>query len=267
MDACFDGAGLAPPPRHAILGIVGLSLPQAMAQLLPDADDAFHLRLADDYKLAFQGMRGSGGLVDEPLFEGILEALEALDADGWLLGVATGKSDRGLGLVLAHHGIAQRFVTLQTADRHPSKPHPAMIEAAMAEAGAAPETTVMIGDTSYDMAMAVAAGAHPLGVAWGYHPPELLARQRRGAGAGPPQGNRRRDGDDDCDRSRPQPFLPDGHQPRARRGACPVRAGADAEYPRADRDDRGCHPDSAPVLLAIAFLPRALARRWRTPPE
>jgi phosphoglycolate phosphatase len=174
MDACFDGAGLPPPPRHAVLGIVGLSLPQAMAQLLPDADEAFHLRLADDYKLAFQGMRGSGGLVDEPLYEGILEALEALDTDGWLLGVATGKSDRGLGLILAHHGIAQRFVSLQTADRHPSKPHPAMIEAAMAEAGAAPETTVMIGDTSYDMAMAVAAAAHPLGVAWGYHPPELL---------------------------------------------------------------------------------------------
>jgi phosphoglycolate phosphatase len=174
MDACFDGAGLVPPPRHATLNVVGLSLPQAMAQLLPDADDAMHLRLADSYKLAFQGMRGSGGLADEPLYDGILGALEALDAAGWLLGVATGKSDRGLGLVLAHHGIAARFVTLQTADRHPSKPHPAMIEAAMAEAGASPETTVMIGDTSYDMAMAVAAGAHPLGVAWGYHPPELL---------------------------------------------------------------------------------------------
>jgi phosphoglycolate phosphatase len=174
MDACFDGAGLSPPPRHATLSVVGLSLPQAMAQLLPDADDAFHLKLADEYKRAFQGMRGRGGLVDEPLYEGIAEALTVLEDDGWLLGVATGKSDRGLNLVLAHHGLSGRFVTLQTADRHPSKPHPAMIGAAIAEAGAAPETTVMIGDTSYDMAMAVAAGAHPLGVAWGYHPPELL---------------------------------------------------------------------------------------------
>lgn len=174
MNACFDGAGLPPPPRHATLSVVGLSLPQAMAQLLPDADGAFHLKLADEYKLAFQGMRGRGGLVDEPLYEGIAEALTVLEDDGWLLGVATGKSDRGLNLLLAHHGLAGRFVTLQTADRHPSKPHPAMIEAAIAEAGAAPETTVMIGDTSYDMAMAVAAGAHPLGVAWGYHPPELL---------------------------------------------------------------------------------------------
>jgi phosphoglycolate phosphatase len=68
-----------------------------------------------------------------------------------------------------HHGLRHRFVTLQTADRHPSKPHPSMIETAMAEAGASPETTAMIGDTSFDMAMARAAGAHAIGVAWGYH--------------------------------------------------------------------------------------------------
>ena len=95
--------------------------------------------------------------------------LDALAADGWQLGVATGKSDRGLALLLAHHGLADRFVTLQTADRHPSKPHPAMLEAAMAEAGAHPHMTVMIGDTSYDMAMARAAGVRAIGVTWGYH--------------------------------------------------------------------------------------------------
>ena len=90
--------------------------------------------------------------------------------------MATGKSDRGLSLCLDHHGLSRRFVTLQTADRHPSKPHPSMIELAMAEAGAVPETTLMIGDTSYDMAMARAAGVTAIGVAWGYHQPqELLA--------------------------------------------------------------------------------------------
>ncbi len=99
-----------------------------------------------------------------------------MEAEGWLLGVATGKSDRGLRLVLEHHGLAHHFVTLQTADRHPSKPHPAMIEAAMAEAGAAPRDTVMIGDTSFDMAMAHHAGVRAIGVAWGYHEPaELFA--------------------------------------------------------------------------------------------
>jgi phosphoglycolate phosphatase len=95
--------------------------------------------------------------------------LEELEASGWLLGIATGKSDRGLRHVLETHGLADRFVTLQTADRHPSKPHPAMVELAISEAGAAPETTVMIGDTSFDMIMAVNAGVRPVGVDWGYH--------------------------------------------------------------------------------------------------
>jgi phosphoglycolate phosphatase len=109
------------------------------------------------------------------VFDGIVEAIDRLAADGWLLGVATGKSDRGLGLLLAHHGLADRFVTLQTADRHPSKPDPSMLLAAMAEAGAEPHMTAMIGDTSFDMAMARAAGTTAVGVAWGYHAPDELA--------------------------------------------------------------------------------------------
>lgn len=110
----------------------------------------------------------------EPLYDGMMDVLDTLAADGWVLGIATVKSDRGLAQILAHHGIARRFVTLQTADRHPSKPDPSMIETAMADAGAIPATTVMIGDTSYDMMMARAAGARALGVAWGYHPTATL---------------------------------------------------------------------------------------------
>ena len=143
--------------------------------MLPDAEPDVHVALAEDYKRAFQRLRGDG-LVEEPLYDGVAELIDALEADGWLLGVATGKSDRGLALCLEHHGLAGRFVTLQTADRHPSKPHPSMIEPAMAEAGAAPETTLMIGDTSYDMAMARAAGVTAIGVAWGYHDAEELTR-------------------------------------------------------------------------------------------
>lgn len=168
-ERAFDGAGLVPPPRAAIRRIVGLSLVEAMQVLLPEADEALHRSLATDYKNAFHAMRGSGELADEPLFDGIADVLAALAEDGWVLGVATGKSDRGLAHILAAHGIADRFVTLQTADRHPSKPDPAMLFAAIAEAGATPETTAMIGDTSFDMAMARAAGARAVGVAWGYH--------------------------------------------------------------------------------------------------
>src|SRR3546814_11756570 len=101
-------------------------------------------------------MRGQG-VVDEPLFEGVAELLERLDAAGWSLGVATGKSDRGLTLCLASHGLSARFVTLQPADRHPSKPHPSMLEQAMADAGAVAGTTAIIGVPSFAMDMAVTA--------------------------------------------------------------------------------------------------------------
>jgi phosphoglycolate phosphatase len=168
MEDAFARARLEPPTRSATKRVVGLSLLEAMQVLLPDADHGLHAALAEDYKQAFHRLRGNG-LVEEPLFEGILHAVETLEADGWMLGVATGKSDRGLALCLEHHGIRDRFITLQTADRHPSKPHPSMVHEAMAEAGAAPETTIMIGDTSFDMAMGVAAGARSLGVDWGYH--------------------------------------------------------------------------------------------------
>jgi len=174
MEETFAAVALPAPTREAVRRVVGLSLVEVMRALLPDADDAFHRHMAGNYKAAFFRLRGSGAMVDEPLFEGMIPALDALAAAGWVFGVATGKSDRGLAHVLAHHGIAARFVTLQTADRHPSKPDPAMIIAAMAEAGATPETTVMIGDTSYDMLMARAAGTAALGVAWGYHPADEL---------------------------------------------------------------------------------------------
>lgn len=175
MAAAFADEGLAAPPVAATRRVVGLSLVESMRVLLPAGEDAVHRRLADRYKTIFRALRSDGGLDDEPLFDGIVAAIDRLLADGWVLGVATGKSDRGLAHVLAHHGLADRFVTLQTADRHPSKPDPAMLLAAMAEAGAAPRDTAMIGDTSFDMAMARAAGAMAIGVAWGYHSEADLA--------------------------------------------------------------------------------------------
>lgn len=173
MDACFAGLSLPAPPREATRRIVGLSLVEAMRALHPDGEEAVHHALVEEYRRAFTALRAAG-TVHEPLFDGIAEAIDALDEGGWLLGVATGKSDRGLAIVLDTHGLTRRFVALHTADRHPSKPHPSMIEACMADAGAAPETTAMIGDTSFDMAMARAAGVLAVGVAWGYHPAEEL---------------------------------------------------------------------------------------------
>jgi phosphoglycolate phosphatase len=173
MEACFAAAGLEPPTRERTRSVVGLSLPDAMRAILPDAEGGFHEELAESYKQAFRDLR-AGGLEEDPLYDGVADLLDRLEADGWLLGIATGKSDRGVAFCLEHHGLAGRFVTVQTADRHPSKPHPSMILQAMADAGAEPATTTMIGDTSYDMAMARAAGAAAIGVAWGYHAPPVL---------------------------------------------------------------------------------------------
>jgi phosphoglycolate phosphatase len=175
MASAFADCGLVAPPSHLVRRIVGLSLPVAMRHLAPDAPAEAHDRLVVAYKQAFSRARAEGR-VAEPLYGGIRELLGALQGAGWQLGVATGKSDRGLTGCLTQHAILDLFVTLQTADRHPSKPHPAMLEAAMAEAGARPFQTAMIGDTAYDIEMAKAAGCRALGVAWGYHAPaELLA--------------------------------------------------------------------------------------------
>lgn len=178
MDAAFRFAGLPPPDRNAVRRIVGLSLPQALLTLAPDADETRRGHALEAYKASFRSAR-SEGVLEEPLYPGIDALLRRLTGRGRRLGVATGKSDRGLLACLGRHGLRELFVTLQTADRHPSKPHPAMLEAALFEAGMAPGEAVMVGDTVFDIAMARAAGVRAVGVAWGYHAPaELL-----GAGA------------------------------------------------------------------------------------
>ena len=178
MDAAFAACGQTLPDRHQVRRIVGLSLPQAIQLLLPGAGEQLRRGIDEAYRRAFRSAREAGRLV-EPLYDGIAPLLDRLRASGWTLGVATGKSDRGLEHCLAMHGLSAHFVTLQTADRHPSKPHPAMLEAAMAQALAEPALTVMIGDTVYDIEMAVAAGVRAIGVDWGYH----TAQELRDAGA------------------------------------------------------------------------------------
>jgi phosphoglycolate phosphatase len=173
LAATFERNALVLPPAQDCRQIIGLSLIEAMTVLQPELDPAEHAELAEDYKQAFWELRANGE-VREPLFDGVLELLDRLEEEGWLLAVATGKSDRGLRLCLEQHGIHARFVSLQTSDRHPSKPHPSMVEQAIAEAGATPETSFVVGDTSFDMAMAVAAHATGIGAAWGYHEADEL---------------------------------------------------------------------------------------------
>ncbi len=175
METAFATCSLPAPGRNDIRRAVGLSLPIAIGTLLPDADRETCLKLTDAYKQAFGNARAQGR-ISQPLIPGISDVLDALQSAGWLMGVATGMSDRGLTHCLATHGITDRFVSLQTADRHPSKPHPSMIETALFDADANAQDAVMIGDTCFDIEMARQAGVRGIGVNWGYHPPdELLA--------------------------------------------------------------------------------------------
>lgn len=173
MDLAFATAGLGAPDHHLVRRIVGLSLPVAIRELAPAATPEQCEIAIEGYKSAFRTARSEGRLA-EPLFDGIVPLLHRLRQRGWTLGVATGKSDRGLTSCLSAHGIANLFETLQTADRHPSKPHPAMLHAALDQALAEPGNAVMIGDTHYDIAMARAVGVRAIGVAWGYHTAEEL---------------------------------------------------------------------------------------------
>ena len=177
MGSAFAALDLPCPPRAQVLGIVGLSLPVAMARLAPDLGAADQDRMVTAYRMAFGQMR-----LDQvaPLYPGARAALDLLAQDrALLLGVATGKSRRGLAALLDAHGLADRFVTLQVADDHPSKPHPSMLLAALSETGVDAADAVMVGDTSFDMEMARSAGIMALGVGWGYHP----VAQLRDAGA------------------------------------------------------------------------------------
>lgn len=174
LDVAFRAVGLTPPDRARCLSIVGLSLEIAIERLAEVEHRHLVPEMADAYRRSKLAEREAGKGYD-PLYPGAREAIDLLHArDDVLLGVATGKAYRGVVHMVETHGLHERFVTIQTADRAPSKPHPGMIWQALEETGADPDKTVMIGDTSFDMEMARSAGVGALGVTWGYHPRDML---------------------------------------------------------------------------------------------
>lgn len=175
MTEAFQSEGLIAPDRDRVVGVVGLSLGIAVARLVPDGSDLDRVdRLTEAYKAAFSERRRRPDHA-EPLYDGVREALERLAArDDVALGIATGKSRRGVDAVLEREGLTKLFTTIQTADTHPSKPNPSMIMSAMSDTAALPEDTVMIGDTTFDIEMAHGAGTTAIGVSWGYHPADAL---------------------------------------------------------------------------------------------
>lgn len=172
MNRAFAAFALPLPDANAVRRLVGLPLDISVRELLGSAS-ARADEVVAAYRQAALTMRLAPGH-EEPLFPDLRETLDALDADGHLLGVATGKARRGLDATLAMHGLATRFVTLQTADIARGKPDPEMVFRAMNETGAAPEETVVVGDTTFDILMARNAGVRAIGVSWGYHDPQEL---------------------------------------------------------------------------------------------
>lgn len=178
MSDAFASQDLPAPSRTDVLSIVGLSLPQAMAVLDAEGGAARQAALVEAYKDTYMAQRQSEGV--SPLYPGARAVLKALQArDEVLLGVATGMSRRGLTHVIAAHDLGALMLTTQTADEHPSKPHPAMVLAAMDDLGVSPARTVFVGDTVYDIEAGLAAKAFTIGVTWGYHGADDL----RAAGA------------------------------------------------------------------------------------
>ena len=166
--AAYARQGLPVPTYDQVRQIVGMTLAEGIAAISPDLAGEQVDAVAQGYREAFQAQVAVPGYV-EPLYAGAAETLDRLRAQGWKIAMATGKSRRGVDTIIRMHGWADLFDSTHCSDDGPGKPHPAMVLEAMKALGAAPEQTIVIGDTAHDMRMAKAAGAYAQGVSWGFH--------------------------------------------------------------------------------------------------
>ena len=180
MGFAYDRMGVPVPARDVILSFVGMSLDLIFPAMSPELDAAQHAALTQGYKDAYFHLRQEqGSALTSPFFDGMRDVLDALKVQDWTLqAVATGKSKRGLDKLIEGHGLDGYFQSQHVADFHPSKPHPAMVHACLADTGVAAERAVMIGDTTFDIDMGRAAGVKTIGVDWGYHETATLNADR-----------------------------------------------------------------------------------------
>lgn len=165
MVRCFEGMGLPTPDYEDVRKTIGLGLHEAVQALAPDYPDI--PGLADAYRNAFVARRAESDF-KEPLYDGAIATLERLANDNWLIGMATGKSHRGIRAIFEMHPLEPYFDTIWCADDGPGKPHPHMCEQAMKALGAEPHQSLIIGDAVHDISMGRNAGIHTLGVSWGF---------------------------------------------------------------------------------------------------
>ncbi|MCB8746659.1 HAD-IA family hydrolase [Rhodoferax sp. U2-2l] len=164
IQAAVRDVGGQEPTLEAASYVIGMGLMQALAHAAPDVPQELYPTLGDRYRHHYFANQH-----DISLFDGVLPLLDALKARGYLLAVATGKSRRGLDEALATSALAGVFDASRTADQTAGKPDPLMLRELMAEFDVAPERTLMIGDTTHDLQMALNAGCPSVGVSYGAH--------------------------------------------------------------------------------------------------
>ncbi|RME33460.1 MAG: HAD family hydrolase [Gammaproteobacteria bacterium] len=165
MRRALSEAGLEPPADTVISQIIGLGLQEAVARLVPDATPPQRFLVTERYRLHY--LRDAAEMVR--FFDGAVETLERLREEGYLLGVATGKSRRGLDHALKWHEVTHLFDATGCADESRSKPHPQMLLDLMERLEVGPEGTLVIGDTEFDLLMAANAGVDGVAVTCGAH--------------------------------------------------------------------------------------------------
>ena len=173
MEIAFDSVGKPLPEFEQTRHTIGLPLAQAIQTLAPDETHERIQIMTQNYSQAFVTMRNDPN-VPEPLYEGALDLLKHLAEQGWLMGVATGKSRRGVSTFFEKHDLAQFFDAHYCSDDGPGKPHPHMIERNLDQLGCFAEDAVMIGDATFDMIMARSANVRALGVSWGFGQPHEI---------------------------------------------------------------------------------------------
>jgi phosphoglycolate phosphatase len=167
--ACAD-LRLPVPDDAAARFVIGLGLADAMRHVAPTLPPSEHPLLSERYREHYLARDP-----EIPLFPGAREMLDELDARGFLLAIATGKSRAGLARALTQQGLTHRFVASRCADESFPKPHPDMLLSLMDRCGTLARETLMIGDTTHDLELARNAGTSAVAVSYGAHGAEGLA--------------------------------------------------------------------------------------------
>ncbi|MDP3834256.1 MAG: HAD-IA family hydrolase [Hydrogenophaga sp.] len=170
IQSAVTDVGGTPPTREAASYVIGMGLMQALAHAAPDVPPEKYPLLGERYRHHYVAHQH-----DLSLFDGVLPLLADLKGRHHWLAVATGKSRSGLNEVLHTVALQGVFDSSRTADETAGKPHPRMLHELMREFGVAPERTLMIGDTTHDLQMAVNAGCASVGVSYGAHEPDAFA--------------------------------------------------------------------------------------------